>query len=503
MMSIGRVRSLAQLHYYTRGDSGESVEDVRWMGRGGEALGIADGTDLFEGVRRTYGEREAEAFSGWDMTFSPPKSVSILWAAATEASRRELEQAVWESVRYSIRFLEDSCLLGRSGSGGSQLAKAGLVVGAVMHTSNRSQEPFLHVHAIAANAAYRDSGRFTALFSRGLYQAKMACGAMFRCALAERLHAMGIAVRQGPSGTFEVAGISDELNRRFSSRAAEIQWTVDGKPWQGSAKAKEIAALASRKEKPSITKPLLEERWARDLAGIGQSELRRIQDLSLPKQPLKLMAWGYGTVRAALEKLVRHLGHFTRFDALRVAGAYFETRGIGPDAVRKHVDNLLASRDVLSVGKMKGQERWTTSVVVREEEKLLRRAARLAGRATYPPPRDVVERYLEGQDGLSAEQQEAVRKLARGGALQLLCGVAGSGKTRLLKALAGFWKQGDFTPLFFAPTHKAVMEMEAATGIRGQTVASLLYGRGAMLTPRTVMWSTKPRCSEQRTPSMF
>lgn len=487
MMSIGRVRSIGQLHYYTRGDSGEVVEDVRWMGRGGEALGLADGTDLFDGVRRTFGEREAEAFSGWDMTFSPPKSVSILWAAATEASRRALEQAVWESVRYSIRFLEESCLLGRSGSGGSELEKAGLVVGAVMHTSNRSQEPFLHVHAIAANAAYRDSGRFTALFSRGLYQAKMACGAMFRCALAERLHAMGIELRQGTSGTFEVAGISDDLNRRFSSRAAEIQWTVDGKPWQGSARAKEIAALASRKEKPAITKPQLEERWSRDLSGLGPSELRRIQELSLPKQPLKLMAWGYGTVRAALEKLVRHLGHFTRFDVLRVAGSYFETRGIGPDAVRKHVDSLLASRDVLSVGQVKGQERWTTSVVVREEEKLLRRAARLAGRATYPPPKEVVERYLEGQTGLSAEQQEAVRKLAQGGALQLLCGVAGSGKTRLLKALAGLWRQGDFTPLFFAPTHKAVLEMEAATGIRGQTVASLLYGRGAMLTPRTVM----------------
>jgi conjugative relaxase-like TrwC/TraI family protein len=495
MMSIGRVRSVGQLHYYARGDSGEVVEDVRWMGRGGEALGIADGTDLFEGARRTLGERGVEAFTGWDMTFSPPKSVSILWAAATDASRRAIEQAVWESVRYSIGFLEESCRLGRSGSGGAELEKAGLVVGAVMHTSNRNQEPFLHVHAIAANAAYRDSGRFTALFSRGLYQAKMACGAMFRCALAERLHALGIELREGRSRTFEVAGISDELNRRFSSRAAEIQWTVDGKPWQGSARARELAALASRKEKPAITKQQLEERWSRDLAGLGVSERIRVQELSSRKPPerqmldlgLELGAFARLDSHAALAALERHHGHFTKFDMLRVAGTYSESHGIGPDAVRKHVDSLLASREVLAVGRVKGQDRWATRAVLRDEEKLLRRAARLARARFIEFPENSIGRPPKTIDGLSAEQQAAVRCLLRGSALQLLRGVAGSGKTRLLKALADEWKGGELTPLFFAPTHKAVLEMEASTGMRGQTVASLLYGRGADITNRTVM----------------
>ena len=59
-------------------------------------------------LRRFAAEREAPpVVVGYDLTFSVPKSVSILWATATPAQQVAIEAAVTESVRVGMSYLEE------------------------------------------------------------------------------------------------------------------------------------------------------------------------------------------------------------------------------------------------------------------------------------------------------------------------------------------------------------------------------------------------------------
>lgn len=501
MMSIGRVRSTSSLKYYERGDVGEEPAETKWLGQGAEALKVPEGEPWGAAVKRILAETRAQEFFGWDLTFSAPKSVSVVWAAARGERREQMEQAVWGAVRYAVRFLEENCYLSRSGHAGASRDKAGLVVGAVMHTANRSGEPFLHVHGVAANAAYQDSGEFKALYSRDLYRAKMACGALFRCELARLLKDLGFSLRAGRHGNFEIEGVSDEVIRRFSSRSAEVQHAVSGRPWAESAKGREVAALATREEKRAIQRPELEAKWATDLQVLGQGEAERLRGLSEGLQqvrssesPLQHLQFPklYRLVAAcwhSREQLVKHLGHFSRFDLIRTVANALEVSGLGAEAALVGVKKSIEHGWLVKLGEVRGQTRWTTAPVLEEEAKLLRRAERLSGTVGTSIRAEDVEafRRAEACSHLNHEQHQALSTLASGPDLQLLRGVAGSGKTMLLKALAALWEAHGYRPLFCAPTHKAVQEIEAATGGRGATAASLLWGRGADLGPKSIV----------------
>jgi conjugative relaxase-like TrwC/TraI family protein len=88
--------------YYSR----DGEPPGRWAGRGAERLSLlgpvthADfdaalrGLDPKTGEQLTqYGGRGREHSAGWDVTFSAPKSVSVLWALSEDHDRRLIEQA--------------------------------------------------------------------------------------------------------------------------------------------------------------------------------------------------------------------------------------------------------------------------------------------------------------------------------------------------------------------------------------------------------------------------
>ncbi len=103
-----------------------------------------------------------------------------------------------------------------------------------VHTSSRltrDQErdgvpdPQLHSHVVVL-AAQRDDGRFAAVDSRELFRSQRVNGAWYRAELAHELRGLGLEVerRTGREGRFfEVAGIPDQLVRRWSRRTEVIE----------------------------------------------------------------------------------------------------------------------------------------------------------------------------------------------------------------------------------------------------------------------------------------
>ena len=81
---------------------------------------------------------------GYDLTFSPVKSVSILWAVADPATAAVIEGAHQAAVKDALRFIEEHALFTRTGPQGiRQVNVRGLVATAFTHRDSRAGDPDL------------------------------------------------------------------------------------------------------------------------------------------------------------------------------------------------------------------------------------------------------------------------------------------------------------------------------------------------------------------------
>jgi len=247
MLSIGKL-VLGQQAYYAkqvaqgRDDyySGRGEAPGEWLGAGAGELGLeghvsADQfTALLEGrdprapesrLRASSSQPEVAAL---DLTFSAPKSVSVLFAVAAPEVSGPLVECHEEAVRAALGFLEDEAVFVRRGRGGARFEHAGgLIAAAYRHRMSRSLDPQLHTHVVAANLARGEDGRFTALHHPSIYRAARTAGYLYqahlRAAVRDRL-----GLEWGPvvKGAAELRDVPVEVLRVFSQRRAEVQAAV-------------------------------------------------------------------------------------------------------------------------------------------------------------------------------------------------------------------------------------------------------------------------------------
>ena len=124
-----------------------------------------------------------EAVAGWALSFSPPKSVSVLWALAAPA--------VAEQVRAghdgaALEFLEDYAGLTRRGRAGVVQADTdGYVGAAFVHRTSRAGGAQLHTHLLVVNKVRASSdGAWLSLDGRELFEAQRAAGMVYKAACA-------------------------------------------------------------------------------------------------------------------------------------------------------------------------------------------------------------------------------------------------------------------------------------------------------------------------------
>jgi hypothetical protein len=106
----------------------------------------------------------AAAVGGYDLTFSPVKSVSTLWAFADLPVAAQIEQAHHAAVAEALRFIEDRALFTREGTGGvRQVNVTGLVAAAFTHRDSRAGDPDVHTHVAVANKVQTLGGRWLSI----------------------------------------------------------------------------------------------------------------------------------------------------------------------------------------------------------------------------------------------------------------------------------------------------------------------------------------------------
>jgi conjugative relaxase-like TrwC/TraI family protein len=103
--------------------------------------------------------RERRPVAGYDLVFTPVKSVSLLWALGGAEVRAQVEDAHHEAVVSTIGWVERHAGFTRTGHGGiAQIDTTGLVCAAFDHRDSRSGDPDLHTHVAVANKIQASTG---------------------------------------------------------------------------------------------------------------------------------------------------------------------------------------------------------------------------------------------------------------------------------------------------------------------------------------------------------
>ena len=472
-----------------------------WTGRWREGLGLAGVVEaaelraLVEGKHPTTGEdllagsrpRQVRAF---DLTFSAPKSVSLLWAFATEPVAEQVAAAHREAVQAALGFLEERAAVARVQSNGvrRRVTTDGWVVAGFTHRTSREGDPQLHTHCLVPNLVKRAAdGRHVALDAGPLFEWARAAGSVYQNHLQRSL-SLRLGACWGPDhhNTREIEGFTRAQLRAFSKRSAQIEAELEkkGALYDSPAlrmQADDEASLATRTGKDqSLTPSLLADRWRSEAGAVDLpvgTELERMVCFLSPDSE----APGWDEISRSLTDpevgLCAHSARFTHADVVEHVCAISSGR-LDLDEVTAVADRFLASDLAVRLSPDDGpggrkRAKWSTAAHRALEDRTLALADTLAARSVPAIGAQAVTDALRSEPGLGRDQVAAVRGLSsEGAAMRCVLAPAGYGKTTMLHAAARAATTDSRPVVAVATTAKAVAEL-AGAGLDARTIARL------------------------------
>ncbi len=174
--------------------------------------------------------RNAVPVAGFDLTFSPPKSVSVAWALADEGTKAVIDACHRSAVSRTLSWAEDHVFHSRSGHAGVvEEDVTGVIAASFTHWSSRADDPQLHDHVVIWNRARSvGDGRWRTLDSRAIFKATTTLSELHQGVLTDLLtEALGYgwearSRRHSPRPRYEIDGVPEALMAEFSTRAAAI-----------------------------------------------------------------------------------------------------------------------------------------------------------------------------------------------------------------------------------------------------------------------------------------
>lgn len=472
------VLSVQNLGYYTR-IAGDVEGRGLWFGEGAEALGLAGAVNpdvlrnLFEGKSPNGQEqlvrpgRNKKRVGGWDLTFSAPKSVALLWALGSAEQKVAVEAAHQKAVERALKEIEAEAGWTRVACpNGKEFVKVKLTFARFSHGTTRESDPDLHTHCLLVNTGIRPDGRAGFLYTREVFRMKMLGGLIYRQTLAHELQkALGIDLVQKRTW-MEVAGIPEWLCARFSKRRAQVLDHLEARGMSGAEAAAE-STKATRKGKELKPSAELHARWREEAfreKWITQEDFDR-----LPKRnPEKRRQMD---LHAAIDSLLQQQSHFTERQFLQRVLERNQANAFSYDQIRKATSRALGA--LVDLGVHDRQRYFTTRDVLLRERYLIEHSQRLKDSLRHIVPE---RRLSQAGKGLSPSQLDALRHIAgKSGQVVVLQGYAGTGKSSLLSAAKVAWEKSGFRVVGAAFSGRAAEELESASKIRSHTVDRLLY----------------------------
>jgi conjugative relaxase-like TrwC/TraI family protein len=482
--SIAYYEELAKEDYY----QGGGEPPGKWIGLGARTIGLFSQIDTTS-YRRVFngfspeGEPLCENAgdnhrAGWDLTFSAPKSVSMLWARADEVTRKAIQQAQQKAVEEAFAFVEQHASFTRRGKGGHiQERVTGLIGATFEHSTSRAQDPQLHTHCLIANLAPRADGSWGTLESKHFFLWQMASGAIYRSALANGLRELGFEVEAVDGHKhFEVKGVDQGICQFFSKRAEAIRAQMEAMGvHKAASKVGDTITLNSRDYKQTVDRPKLFASWQADIDKLGftQADMDKIREPNLMPFPEPL------PLQHILDKLIESRAVFRLQDIYAAVGVQAQFNHVSRLDIEDTVRELLADNAMVSLGKdLSNNQIYTTQAMLAIEQALLNHADMMHASNHYKLDESTIQQAInqQGQQqgfALSDEQVEAVFSVCQS-SLDIIQGRAGAGKSTSMQAMRLAYQSQGFTVRGATVARQAAQQLEKDTGIESTTLASLL-----------------------------
>jgi conjugative relaxase-like TrwC/TraI family protein len=477
-------------------------------------------------------QRTKQAVAGYDLTFSPVKSVSALWATADVGVQEQIVAAHHEAVDDVIRLIERQALFTRTGENGvAQLDTRGLIATAFDHWDTRSGDPQLHTHVVVANRVQGTTdGQWRTIDGRILFAATVAMSEVHNTLLADNLsRRLGVGWQLRERGerrnaAFEIDGIPDHLINEFSSRTEQIEANLgvllahrdDQGRRPGTRDMYLLRQQATLMNRPAkhLARPLAElmQTWRERAdrvthgraAAIVENALNQTTERPLSAgdlSPETIQAYGVTTVLALQTKrstwtrwnllaeaarqsrVMRMASSEDRLEMLEaiVRSAESHSISISPPAL---FTSPLHRADSQSIFTIHSGEIFTSPVILGAESLLLDLA-----RTTTGPTSDL-GRSLDAS--LSEDKLQALQRVSSSGqVVEALVGPAGTGKTSLLAALRGAWEteHGEGSVLALAPSSAAATVLADTLELPADNVAKWVHEAVGVAADQRERWT--------------
>jgi conjugative relaxase-like TrwC/TraI family protein len=492
--------------YYTHDANDRESAPTQWHGPEGllrsygidpnKPVQLKDLRSLMHGFSPVNGEPIRPAGSdktrvaAIDLTFSPPKDVSALWATSGPYRRAQIEVAHRNAVKSALQRTErEVALVRRKTNGVVQFQRAErLLAVEALHTTSRLgrnqdvhgiPDPQLHSH-VAVIAAARKDGKLAAVESKQLFRAAREGGAWYRSELAANLKRLGLSIerRQGKNERyFGIHGVSKPLSEHWSSRSQDVDRAANlfrqhhgREPGPGELDSLTLSTRGSKSAAPSTD---VNAAWralgAEHNQTAGRSE-ELFHDWGLRNQPVDLR-------KELLAEVTRERSMITGRELC--AKAYELSAGVcRPADADRLINELARSGELVRLE----QGMWTTRDLREMERATMRIAQERAAQNAAPVTEQSLKqarretgRQIHGS--LTQEQRQALETTTGPGGVTVLVGQAGTGKGVVISTAVRAWQLEGNQVIGTAVAGATAMRLQAsAKPNRSMTTDSLLNG---------------------------
>ncbi len=509
MLSTKVIKNVAQAahyflgsdNYYTEGNP-LAQEHSQWWGKGAKALGLSGGVDpqpftaLLQGHLpggQQLGKKvdgEIVHRPGVDLTFSVPKSVSILGLLGED---ERVLKAVETATDKVLSLIEREQAKTRVRANGVLMAErtGQLVVARFLHDLSREGDPQLHTHCVVMNMTLRKDGQWRSLASRlghyaqdtpdapegfleGVRHYQKYYGAVFRAELAYEMKQLGYTVEKtGAYGFFEIAGISRESIAVYSQRRRDIEAYLESHGLSG-AKAAEMATLNTRRAKQAIQREELKTRWETKAAlrgllsfeearyTVAQARQQSVMS-SEPAQPIPPEMSERATLM--MREAIAHLSETQvalKETELMTRAIYYGVGDVPVSSIIPALQALQQKGELIPLATNdKGEQHFTTPALLGYEKALLEAINQSHSSGQPIIENSLLSAFLQQHGDLTHEQQQAIRTLfSSDKMLTALTGPTGSGKTHLIEPMMTLAKIGGYQPILLTPKQAETVELQ-------------------------------------------
>jgi hypothetical protein len=464
------------------------------------------------------------AFGGPDIR----REVMEGFAAATESALGYLE-SVASSTRGAERrpVLDDDGqpAVGEDGRPKMRtetwpIATHGYVAASFTEFTSREDDPQLHTHVVVANRVKGIDGTWRAIDGQLLYRHQKATSAIHEAELRRQLtRRLGVQWQPARKGMADIDGFTREQIEEFSRRRQQIEAWVEDEGLTPSAAAYEAATLATRRAKADHPLHTLMPQWRERADTVELTPERIISIIGRSHEVRTPVVEDLYADLASPDGLTKSRSTFGRAEAIEQIAAAMPEGG-SREQIEALVEQFLATSEVVPIlpapdGRRRLPEvpgftddqrqlleqhlarhggmprtrradrtlhpglaherRYTTAELLATEQRTIATALEGVGAGRFTPPTRLVEAAIDSRSHLTEGQVHSLRYVATSGnAIDVVVGVAGSGKTTVMDAIHELAYATDTPIVGTALSGRAAAELQTGSGIRSFTISRLL-----------------------------